>query len=66
MNGKTTSSRSFVLPGAGRARRRTQSGVPCGMFFSKNVCPFTPSGQRFRVTGRSRRCGSSSPDAAVR
>jgi hypothetical protein len=58
-------SRFFVLPGTGSTTVRTQDGVPRGTFFSKNVLPSTPSGQRFRVRARSRRCGRSTSETAV-
>ena len=41
---------------------RTHDGVPCGAFFSKKLSPCTPWGHRIRVTARSRRCGSSTPE----
>jgi hypothetical protein len=40
--------------------RRTHSGACRALFFSKNVCPSRPSGQRVKVTGRPATCGSSS------
>jgi hypothetical protein len=52
-------SRPRELPGLGTVTRRTQSGACRALFFSKNACPSTPSGQRVNVTGRPDRCGSS-------
>jgi hypothetical protein len=45
-------------PVVGTVAVRTQDGVPGGTFFSKKLLSCTPCGQRIRVTGRSRRCGS--------
>jgi hypothetical protein len=39
---------------------RSHSGACEGAFFSKNLSPATPSGNRTNVTGRSARCTSSS------
>ena len=44
---------------SGTVTARTQSGACRALFFSKNACPSTPSGQRVKVTGRPARCGSS-------
>ncbi len=38
-------------------RRLTHDGVPRSRFLWKNGAVETPSGQRFRVTGRPARCG---------
>ena len=57
-NGSSSSAPSSSAPGAARSVcRRTQSGAPRGVFFSKNFSPPTPSGQRIRVTGRSLQLG---------
>ena len=46
-------------PVVGTLAVRTHDGVPAGVFFSKKLAPWTPCGQRIRVTARSARCGSS-------
>jgi hypothetical protein len=41
---KSTVSRLIVDPGTGSVARRTQLGVPPGLFFSKKCAPSTPFG----------------------
>ena len=52
-------SRPLVDPGEGTVTVRTQGGECRALFFSKNACPSTPSGQRVKVAGRCATCGSS-------
>ena len=52
-------------PVVGTLAVRTHDGVPAGLFFSKKLLPSTPCGHRIRVTARSRRCGSSTPETVA-